>query len=200
MFWDNRYSSTEGFVFGTDPSQFVANTAHQIVAGSDVLCIGDGEGRNSVFLAQQGHRVTAFDPSGVAIDKAQGLAQSRDVVVDLHQAGVEDWDWSKPYDAVVAVFIQFAGPELRDQMFQWMMQALRPGGVLLLHGYTPKQLEFGTGGPGKLENLYTEQLLRDAFGGLDVLQLDAYEMELDEGNGHKGPSALIDLVARKPVV
>lgn len=196
-FWDDRYSTSEGFLFGTSPAQFLQTSADMIAPGSKVLCIADGEGRNSVYLAEQGHRVTAFDASAVGVEKAQGLAVTKGVDVDFHTSGVEDWDWTVRYDAVVAVFIQFAGPDLRDRMFAWMQQALGPGGVLLLHGYTPKQLEYGTGGPGVLENLYTEDLLRRSFGGLELLRLKSYEANLKEGQGHSGPSALIDLVARK---
>ncbi|HBS49954.1 MAG TPA: SAM-dependent methyltransferase, partial [Rhodobacteraceae bacterium] len=162
------------------------------------LAVADGEGRNSVFLAEQGHDVTAFDAAQVGLDKARALAKRRGVSVDYHLAGVEDWDWSRDFDAVVAVFIQFAGPELRDRMFRWMGQAVRPGGLLLLHGYAPRQVDYGTGGPPSRENMYTTEMLAAAYEGWEFLRLEDYDAEVDEGEGHSGRSALVDLVARKP--
>ena len=99
---------------------------------------------------------------------------------------------------VAAIFIQFAPPAMRDAMFAGMVRTLKPGGLLLLEGYRPEQLGYGTGGPGQLENLYTEALLRARFGALEIISLESYDAELSEGSAHAGPSALIDLVARKP--
>jgi hypothetical protein len=78
------------------------------------------------------------------------------------------------------------------------VRCLKPGGTLVLQGYTPKQLEYKTGGPGQLSHLYTEALLREAFASLDIVDLREYEAEVDEGVGHRGRSALVGLVARRP--
>jgi cyclopropane fatty-acyl-phospholipid synthase-like methyltransferase len=102
------------------------------------------------------------------------------------------------YDFVVAVFIQFVGPEEREIQFLRLKQAVKPGGRLLLHGYTPRQIEYKTGGPSAVENLYTEDLLRQSFADFEIETLHAYEADVDEGRGHRGRSALIDLIARKP--
>jgi len=121
------------------------------------------------------------------------------VRVNHEVAGVDDWSWQRgAYDVVAAIFVQFSGPEMRERMFERMAQALKPGGLLLLEGYTPKQLEYRTGGPSRVENLYTAQMLREAFRGLEILELREYEEELEEGWRHAGRSALIDLVARRP--
>lgn len=197
MFWDNRYD-TEDFIFGTAPSQFIRSHAGLLQSGQSALCVADGEGRNSVYLAEQGLTVTAWDGSSVGLKKARGLAEARGVQVDFHQAQAEGYPWdAAQYDAVVGVFIQFAEPGLRDEMLSGMITATKPGGLILLHGYTPKQLEYGTGGPGKLENLYTEDLLRETFAGQEIIELKSYETELSEGAGHAGMSALVDLVVRR---
>ncbi|TDK50339.1 SAM-dependent methyltransferase [Antarcticimicrobium luteum] len=196
-FWDQRFERP-GYLFGTEPAAFLRAQAGALSPGSRVLCVADGEGRNSVYLAGLGHRVTAFDASPVAQDKARALAAEKGVSVDFHQSGIEAWDWSQPYDAVVGVFIQFAPPELRDRLFGWMARAVAPGGLLLLHGYAPRQVDYGTGGPPNAENMYTEALLRAAFDGWEILRLADYDAEIDEGEGHSGRSALVDLVARKP--
>jgi cyclopropane fatty-acyl-phospholipid synthase-like methyltransferase len=127
------------------------------------------------------------------------LADARGVSVEFRHVDLQGWRWPEgEFDAVVAVFIQFAPPAFRDEIFAGMKRSVRPGGVVLLHGYTPKQLEYRTGGPSVVEQLYTEELLRTAFVDWDILRLEAYERELDEGEGHRGQSAVIDLVARRP--
>ena len=195
--WNERFSGDD-YLFGTEPAEFVKRHAARLAPGQSVLSVADGEGRNSVYLAGLGHRVTAMDGSDVGVAKARRLAAERGAAVDFHVADIAAWDWAATaYDAVLGVFIQFAAPPLRAEIFAGMQTALRPGG-LLLHGYTPEQLAHGTGGPRAVENLYTADLLTAAFADLEILYLNAYEAEISEGAGHKGRSALIDLVARKP--
>ena len=121
------------------------------------------------------------------------------VEVEFRHLDLQGWQWPEAeFDAVVAIFIQFAPPAFRDEIFAGVKRAVRPGGVVLLHGYTPKQLEYRTGGPSVVEQLYTEELLRAAFADWELLRVEAYERELDEGEGHRGRSAVIDLIARRP--
>ena len=196
--WDERYNR-EDYVFGTEPNAFLASCAPLLAPGRRVLCVADGEGRNSVWLAGQGLSVTAFDFSAVGIAKAQRLAAAKGVAVDYRLAAIEDWDWSPDrFDIVAAIFIQFAEPALRSRVFEGIKRTLKPGGLLLMQGYRPAQIEFATGGPRARENLYTAALLEEAFAGFDILRLDEHDSEIQEGPGHAGLSALIDLVARKP--
>jgi SAM-dependent methyltransferase len=195
--WNGRFAAP-GFVFGTAPNAFLAAQAPRLRPGMSALCVADGEGRNSVWLARQGLAVTAFDFSPVGLAKAKRFASDSGVAVDYRLAEVERWNWDeRQYDVIAGIFIQFVGPAERARMFAGMIRALKPGGLLLLEGYGPKQLEYATGGPKKLENLYTEALLRESFASLDIQHLAAYDAEVDEGAGHKGMSALVDLVARK---
>lgn len=198
--WSTRYRNAgEDYVFGTTPNRFLAAQSALLAAGSNVLSVADGEGRNAVWLAEQGLQVTATEISPVALEKARKLAAGHHVEVDFVLADAVSWDYPEAaYDFVVAVFIQFADPAQRERIFAGMARALRPGGHLILQGYTPKQLEYRTGGPSAVENLYTVEMLREAFAGLEVLHLLEYEDVLDEGVGHKGQSALVGLVARKP--
>ena len=195
--WDERYAKP-GFWFGMEPAQFLLEHEKYLKSGDKALAVADGEGRNSVYLAKLGLNVTATDSSEVALKKARGLAKSGNVEVNYQLADLETWNWeADAYDLVVAIFIQFAEPNFRDQIFAGLQKTLRPGGILLLHGYTPKQIEFGTGGPPFVENMYSKQMLKSAFGNMEILHLKAYEREVDEGRGHSGMSALIDMVARK---
>jgi 2-polyprenyl-3-methyl-5-hydroxy-6-metoxy-1,4-benzoquinol methylase len=196
--WNERFSGQE-FLFGIEPNVYLAAQAHLLKPGQRALAVADGEGRNSVWLAGQGLRVDAFDISSVGVDKARKLALDAGVDVNYQVSDCETWEWEEgAYDLVAAIFIQFAGPAMRRRLFARMREALRPGGLLILQGYTPKQLEFGTGGPGILENLYTEELLRAEFSSLELLELQAYEANLQEGRRHAGRSALIGMVARRP--
>lgn len=196
--WDARFSSDE-YIFGTEPNVWLAQHADLFKPGMRVLAVADGEGRNSVWMAKLGLQVDAFDISPVGIEKAKKLAQQQGVDVNFSIHGIEDYPWTTgDYDAVVAIFIQFADPDTRAALFKRMKSALKPDGVLLLQGYTPKQLEYKTGGPPNLSHLYTEDLLQEAFGDLDISELRAYEDVLTEGTQHHGQSALIGLVARRP--
>jgi len=198
-FWDARFEAPE-YIFGTVPNRFLAREAIRLPSGARILDIACGEGRNAVWLAGQGCEVTGFDVSPVALDKARRLAAEKQVQVSWHQADVRSWDWApEVFDAVACIFIQFASPEERTRLFQGFRETLRPGGFVLLQGYTPKQLEYRTGGPGDIAHLYTEALLRSAFEGWELLLLREYEDELAEGTKHVGRSALIEMVARKPV-
>jgi SAM-dependent methyltransferase len=196
--WDERFSCQD-FLFGTAPNAYLAAQGHLLKPGQRALAVADGEGRNSVWLAGRGLRVDAFDISSVGVAKARKLALDAGVDVDYRVSDCETWNWEEgAYDLVAAIFIQFAGPAMRSQLFALMRAALRPGGLLILQGYTPKQLEFGTGGPGILDNLYTEALLRAEFASLKLLEVREYEANLEEGKRHAGRSALIGMVARRP--
>ncbi len=196
--WDGRFS-TDGYIFGTEPNAWLAAHANLLQPGMRVLAVADGEGRNSVWMAKRGLTVDAFDISPVGVAKAEKLAQQAGVQVNFQIAGVEDFAWKVgEYDAVVAIFIQFADPDTRAALFRRMKSALKPDGLLLLQGYTPKQLEYKTGGPPNVDHLYTEDMMQEAFGDMDISELRSYEDVLNEGTQHRGQSALIGVVARKP--
>ena len=195
--WDHRYDAP-GYLFGTDPAAFVRGHVGLLAPGSRVLAVADGEGRNSVFLAEHGLAVTAFDGSPVAVAKARSLARERGVDVDFHVSDIDAWEWTPGrFDAVAAVFIQFSAPPARARLFDAIIATLVRGGLLLLHGYTPAQIAYGTGGPPDAENMYTAALLAEAFSGHDIVELVEYEADLDEGPAHRGRSALVDCVVRR---
>ncbi|MHA3842425.1 SAM-dependent methyltransferase [Sphingomonas aestuarii] len=196
--WNDRFD-TDTYVFGEAPNRFLVEQADRLAPDSKVLAVADGEGRNGVWLAEMGHRIVSVDASHTGQAKARALAARRGVSIELMVADLLDWDWPDgAYDAVVAIFIQFAGPSGRAAMLAGMMRATRPGGVILLQGYRPEQLAYGTGGPPVAENMYTEAMLRQAFAGWEVEHLAIHDSVIEEGPGHSGMSALIDLVARRP--
>ena len=203
--WSKRYSDAgKDYLFGTEPNRFLARHEALLQNGGSALSIADGEGRNSVWLAGLGLKVTGVEISAVAIEKARHLAAARKAEVEFIQADMlatsfPPTDLQGAFDWVIGIFIQFVGPQGRDRQFEVMKRLTRPGGHILLLGYTPKQLEYGTGGPSAIENLYTEDMLRAAFANWDIEELVEYEDTIAEGTGHVGRSALIGMVARKPV-
>lgn len=198
--WDERYSGND-YLFGTDPNAFLVSQRHLLQPGTRCLAVADGEGRNGVWLAQHELKVLSVEGSQVALEKARRLAERRHVQIEFEQADLEHWEWGEArFDVVAAIFIQFAGPALRERMFAGIKRCLKPGGLLLLQGYTPRQLEFKTGGPPVAENMYTEALLRASFADMEWLHFAEHDSIIREGAGHHGMSALIDLAARKPVV
>jgi len=202
--WNARYRDAgDDYLFGIEPNHFLARRARLFDEGHTALCVADGEGRNSVWLAEQGLNVTAADISPVAVAKAKKLAAGRGVAVNFVVADLLAADWPPAalqgeFDWVVGIFIQFANPAERLRQFAAMKSAARSGGRILLQGYTPRQLEYKTGGPSQEDYLYTEEMLRAAFSGWTVEESVEYEEELAEGARHRGRSALIGMVARKP--
>jgi cyclopropane fatty-acyl-phospholipid synthase-like methyltransferase len=195
--WNERYAG-EDYHFGTEPNAFLVTQQQLLKPGMSCLAVADGEGRNGVWLAGRGLDVLSVDSSSVALDKARKLAQQRGVKLRFELADLATWIWGDSrFDVVAAIFIQSAPPGLREQMFAHIRRCLKPGGLLLLQGYTPRQLDYKTGGPSQAENLYTEPMLRDAFADMDILHLREHDDNINEGAGHSGMSALIDLVARR---
>jgi SAM-dependent methyltransferase len=195
--WNQRFAGDD-FLFGTAPNEWLREHADVWTPGQRVLSVADGEGRNSVWLARRGLAVEAFDIAGVGVDKARRLAAAAGVSVDYRVADCDDYAWPRAaFDGVAAIFVQFADPAMRGRLFAHIVASLKVGGTLLLQGYTPKQLDYRTGGPPFASHLYTEAMLREAFAALDIVELREYEAEVAEGSGHRGRSALIGLVARK---
>lgn len=198
--WDARFN-TPDYVYGTEPNAFLVAQSHRLQPGMRALALADGEGRNGVWLAQQGLDVLSVDGSETALAKARALAAARGVTLETEQADLAHWDFGQQhFDLVAAIFIQFAGPELRQRLFAAMRDSLKPDGLLILQGYRPEQLDYGTGGPKQIEQLYTTAMLREAFAGMEILHLEEHDSVISEGCGHSGMSALVDLVARKPAL
>ena len=196
--WNQRFEK-EAYIFGTEPNAWLREQANVWPPGQRVLCVADGEGRNSVWLASQGLVVDAFDVASVGVAKAHKLAAEKGVSVNNSVSDCDAYPWPlEAFDGVAAIFVQFADPAMRARLFANIRHSLKPGGVLVLQGYTPRQLDYKTGGPPQLSHLYTETMLRAAFAAdFELTHLREYEAELTEGDSHSGCSALIGMVARR---
>lgn len=198
MDWDARYAGSD-YLFGTEPAAALVAHGGVFAPQSRILSVADGEGRNSAWLARQEHIVTAFEPSKNARAKARSLHDALGVSVALEDADIASFAWPpEAFDAVAGIFIQFAPPDERSALFAAMAQSLKPGGILFLHGYAPRQVEYGTGGPPFSDNMYTLPMLHAAYPGWEILREADYDADVAEGTGHVGRSALIDFIARKP--
>jgi cyclopropane fatty-acyl-phospholipid synthase-like methyltransferase len=195
--WEGRFSAP-GYVFGTAPNAFLQSQAHLLKPGVSALTLADGEGRNGVWLAEQGLDVLAVDFSPTALEKSRKLAAERGVTLRTQQADLAAWEWPhETFDVVVGIFFQFATPEQRRLFFAGIKQALKPGGLLLMQNYRAEQLKYRTGGPADIERLYTRALLQEAFGDFASLEISEHDSVISEGSGHAGMSALIDLIGKK---
>lgn len=195
--WQTRFGAP-GYLFGTEPNAFLKSQAHRLPAHGSALSVADGEGRNGVWLAQQGLDVLAIDFAAPALEKSRALAAARGVRLRTEMADITTWRWpAASFDAVAVIFVQVVFPDARAAFFQNLKRTLKPGGVLLMQGYRTEQLTYRTGGPPEAERLYTRALLQEAFGDMAQLDIREHDSVLSEGTAHVGMSALIDLVAKK---
>jgi SAM-dependent methyltransferase len=196
--WESRFAVPE-FAFGKEPNYFLASCAALLPKSGRALAVADGEGRNGVWLAEQGLEVLSIDFSPSAQKKARALAAERQVNIAFQRVDVHTWNYPEAaFDVVVEIFTQFSSPAERATKWAGMRRALKPGGVLIIQGYTPKQLSYGTGGPKQEENLYTRAMLESAFRGFHEMKIVEDECEIHEGTSHGGMSAMINFTARKP--
>ena len=195
--WEDRYRVPD-YVFGTEPNYFLVSCKALLPRSGKALAVADGEGRNGIWLAEQGLEVLSLDFSPSAQEKARALAKQRGVTLTIAQADVHTWDYPEAaFDVVVEIFTQFSTPDERAKKWAGMRKALKRGGLLIIQGYTPKQLQYGTGGPKQVENLYTRAMLEEAFRDFRDMKIVEEEIEIYEGTSHGGMSAVINLTARK---
>lgn len=191
--WDERFDRDD-YVYGDQPNDFVRDSVQSIEAG-DVLCLADGEGRNGVHLAELGHRVTSVDLSVVGLRKAEALAAQRGVELTTVHADLADLDLGEQrWDLIVSVFAHLP-PEVRRSLYQRVARALRPGGRLVLEGYTVAQLGKGTGGPPVPEMMYSLAELTEDLADLTIEHGVELDREVIEGPGHTGIGSVVQVVA-----
>jgi SAM-dependent methyltransferase len=196
-FWDARYRG-DGYLYGTRPNAFLAEHAYLLNPGMRVLMAGDGEGRNGVWLAEQGMNVVSVDFSPVALQKATKLALDRGVRLMAVCADLTDWDWPvAEYDAAALIFVHLP-PKQRRAIHRALQAAVKPGGPILLEAFAPDQLSYGTGGPKSPDMLYEAGDLREDFDGAAIFELEETVVRLNEGDGHAGMAAVVRLAARAP--
>lgn len=194
--WEERFGA-DAYLYGTQPNDFLEARVAGLPAGR-VLCLAEGEGRNAVFLAAQGHDVHSVDLTEAGVAKTLRLADERGVRVAAQVGDLAVFDIGKAeWDVVVSIFAHMP-PHVRRDLHARVVDALRPGGVLILEAYTPDQIGRGTGGPSLPEMTMTLAGLRDELAGLTFEHAAELTREVVEGPGHSGVGAVVQVVARKP--
>jgi SAM-dependent methyltransferase len=201
-FWDARYSEPES-AYGLLPNRFLLESHGHIEQGGRVLLPGDGEGRNGVWLARHGYKVTSVDMS------AAGCAKARQLAIDLHtdleiiHADLRHWDWPVgAFEAVALIFVHVAS-DVRSELLQRLRNAVVPGGVVLCELFAPGHLAYrrrdpAAGGPAALSMLVSGDELRRAFAGFAKIHAVEMEVELDEGRYHRGKALVTRAIYRSP--
>lgn len=193
-FWNLRYSEN-GFAYGTEANDFLRTQTFP--AGAKILCLAEGEGRNAVYLAQQGYEVTAIDMAYEGIEKTRDLAQMKNVSVSTICADLAEYEIeAEHWDGIVIIFGHF--PEaVRKCVHRSLYKALKKGGKLVMEAYSKEQLRFKTGGPMDEKMLYSVEEIRDDLAAFEDLEIKQIEREIHEGKYHNGMSSVIQVVAIK---
>ena len=193
--WNERYSS-DRYAYGMEANDFLVSMIDSLPGGK-ILCLAEGEGRNAVWLAEQGNAVTAVDASDVGLQKAVRLAQARAVDITTVHADLADYDiGTQQWDAIISIFCHLP-PDLRHDVHRRCFTGLRDNGMILLEAYTPSQLDYKTGGPPVAEMMMDTRSLRSELNGLEFLHLQECVREIHEGQFHNGPGAVVQALARK---
>ena len=194
--WDERYGAAD-YYYGTEANEFLREHWSVLPRGGDVLCLAEGEGRNAVFLAQQGFRSVAVDQSAVGLQKAERLAAAKGMQIDTVVANLDGYPIEpQRWDGIVSIWCHLP-TALRTAVHRRVVAGLKVGGVFLLEAYTPEQLNYGTGGPSNADLLPTLEQLREELRGLEFVHAVERERTVHEGGGHHGLSAVVQVVAHR---
>ena len=193
--WHEKFSEEE-YVYGKEPNEFVVEAASYLPDGK-ILCIAEGEGRNAVYLAKQGHEVTAWDYAQAGLDKTARLAEEENVRVaaELHDLADVEWE-AEQWDAIVHIFGHLPKPIL-DRTLEGIKKALKPGGMYVSELYTKEQLRYGTGGPKDLEMLIDPKDMLRHFDGYFIQHFFVGEAERNEGKLHTGKAHVVQSIFQK---
>ncbi|MBX2811673.1 MAG: class I SAM-dependent methyltransferase [Myxococcales bacterium] len=194
--WDQRYAENDS-AYGVEPNDFLMQVADKISIGS-VLCLAEGQGRNSVYLASLGHKVKAMDQSELGLAQASQLATDRGLSIETEVADLAHFEfYPSMYDGIVSIWAHVP-PKIRQRVHTGCVEALKPGGIFILEAYTPAQVGRGTGGPPDPTLCMQADELKDELAGLSFEILVEREREIVEGSYHSGTSSVVQVLARKP--
>ena len=194
-FWNEKFANTE-YVYGTEPNDFLVSAVTKLKRGA-TLSLAEGEGRNAVWLAQQGFTVSAIEQSEKGVGKTLRLALQRGVIVMAERGELETFHIQpNSWDLVVSIFAH-TPQELRRKLHRQVVAGLKPGGVFVLEAYTPAQIANNTGGPKDAALMPTAELLRSELAGLVFDRIEEVEREVVEGSLHTGTAHVVQVVAHR---
>ncbi|WP_331775359.1 class I SAM-dependent methyltransferase [Sulfurospirillum sp. 1612] len=195
--WNRKFNS-ETFLYGLEANNFIKTNYPIIPKNSKILCLGEGEGRNALFLAQQGFDVTALDASDVGLNKVERLAKEHHVDIHLKHLLISQWEDHDTYDAIASTYMHLHANEQKE-MFQKIITALRVGGYFIAEFFSTSQLNFTSGGPKNVDLLYRLDSLYQIFSALpcEIYKLSQERIFLQEGPAHNGEASVIRIIIKK---
>ena len=193
-FWDTRYAAEE-YVYGTEPNEYFKSFIDPLEPES-ILLPTEGEGRNAVYAAARGWKVTAFNFSIYSKEKVLELTRQHNVSIDYQLTDYKHFKSDKKYDLVVLLYGHFA-PEDRQEYHRKIRNFIKSGGILLLEAFSKEQIHNNSGGPKNPEALYNKEMMKNDFGELQITTLEEVTKELKEEGFHEGKANIIRLIATK---
>jgi len=193
-FWNSKFSR-DGFLYGIKPNTFLASKIKLLKRESDLLCIGEGEGRNAIFFSKRGFNVSAIDASDIGLKKLEQRAKEENLNINTFCQDLNTWESNKKYDVIVASYLHMYKEE-RAQLFEKIEESLNQDGYFIGEFFSTKQLDFKSGGPKDEDLLYTVDDFKKSFLYCDK-DISEQEVILDEGKGHQGDACVIRVVIQK---
>ncbi len=193
-FWNSKFSR-DGYLYGLKPNTFIASKIKLFPRGSKVLCLGEGEGRNAIFLAKRGMEVTAIDASDIGISKLHFRALEENLKIETICADLNEWEVKEKYDVIVASYLHMYKNE-REDLFEKIEESLNPDGYFIGEFFSTKQLNYTSGGPKDEDLLYTVDDFKKHFALCDN-EIKEQVTILDEGKGHQGEACVIRVLIQK---
>lgn len=195
-FWDERYNEP-GFAYGLEANDYLVSISDQLKPNSNILCIAEGEGRNAIYLAKQGHQVTAIDYSFVGLDKLSRYAALNSLQIETIHQDLNHYEFEEnKWDVIVCIFGHF-NKNLREKVFKSVYNSLKADGIFIMESYSELQLKNNTGGPQALEMLYSIDELATYFNNYSNIRINKTERMINEGKYHNGKSSTIQILAKK---
>ena len=194
-FWNKKFEQ-DGYLYGMEPNAFIKACYQNFKKSQRVLCLGEGEGRNALFLAKRGYSVAALDTSDVGLNKLQQLAGQENVQIKTRCIDLNDWVPSKKYGAIVFSFLHLL-PQEKSTLLAKIDEALKAKGFFIAEVFAKSQVNYSSGGPKESELLYDVDDFKTALPHCIIHKLEEVEVMLDEGKGHQGLAKVIRIIAQK---
>ncbi len=194
-FWNEKFSR-EGYLYGKKPNAFIESCTINFSKSKRVLCLGEGEGRNAIFLAKKGYEVTAVDASDIALKKLEAFAKEENASISTCCQDLNEWVPKKKYGAIVFSYLHLLDNE-KQSLFTKIEESLKHQGFFVAEVFSKHQLNYSSGGPKDKELLYSLEDFQKAFKHSIIHKLEEVEVELDEGKGHQGLACVIRIIAQR---
>lgn len=200
--WQERYGSPE-YAYGKEPNLFFKEWLTQLTPKT-ILMPADGEGRNGVYAATLGWKVTSFDMSEEGSLKAMNLASQHNVRLDYFVGSLEDMEFEKEsFDVIGLIYAHFQA-DMISAYHHALSSYLKPGGMVILEAFSKNHLQFNSvdpkvGGPKDIGLLFSIEQIKTDFELYGIELLEEKQIQLNEGIYHIGEGSVIRFVGRKPV-